>query len=224
MAQQHPSVAIPAGGVTLAADLEGPIDPHGLVIFVHGSGSSRFSGRNRAVAAKMREAGFATLLADLLTPHEDALDRMTAALRFDIPMLAERTRAMIVWAAARAPFTDLPIGLFGASTGAAAAIIAADAMPERVGAVVSRGGRIDLAGGSLAHLRAPLLMLVGARDEPVAELHERVLPQLTCEHRYTVVPDASHLFEEPGALERVAELAAAWFDEHLARKRIGGGA
>lgn len=221
MKQRSPGVTIPADGASLQGDLEGPLDARGLVIFVHGSGSSRFSARNRFVATVMREAGFATLLADLLTPTEDALDRMTAALRFDIPMLAERTRAMIEWTNTRVHLAELPIGLFGASTGAAAAIIAAAALPERVSAVVSRGGRVDLAGEALERLQAPLLMLVGELDDPVAELHERVLPQLRCEHRYTVIPNASHLFEEPGALERVAALAAAWFDEKLARKRIG---
>lgn len=218
---RSPGISIPADGATLQGDLEGPLDPRGLVIFVHGSGSSRFSARNRAVARVVREAGFATLLADLLSPSEEALDRMTSALRFDIPLLAERTRTMIGWCASRPPFAAVPIGLFGASTGAAAAIVAASTQPERVRAVVSRGGRIDLAGDHLAALDAPLLMLVGENDEPLVELHERNIPRLRCAHRYVVIPGASHLFEETGALERVASLAAGWFDEHLARKRIG---
>ena len=215
MERRSPGVTIPADGASLQGDLDGPLDPRGLVIFVHGSGSSRFSARNRYVAGVMREAGFATLLADLLTPTEDALDRMTAALRFDIPMLARRTRAMVEWTSTRTHLAEIPVGLFGASTGAAAAIIAAAALPSRVGAVVSRGGRVDLASEALADLEAPLLMLVGEHDEPVAALHERVLPHLRCEHRYTVIPNATHLFEEPGALDAVVALARDWFTDHL---------
>jgi len=208
-------VSVAAGHIVLSADLTVADTARGLVIFVHGSGSSRFSTRNRHVAGTLNAGGFSTLLADLLTPEEEAADARTAELRFDIPMLAERTVQMIDWAGSYAEVSRLPVGLFGASTGAAAAIIAAARQPQRTRAVVSRGGRVDLAGPALELLRAPLLMIVGGNDYPVMELHERVLERIASPHRYEVVPGATHLFEEAGALEVVSELAASWFERYL---------
>jgi putative phosphoribosyl transferase len=187
----------------------------GLVIFVHGSGSSRLSKRNRYVARLLDEGGFSTLLADLLTPEEETLDARTAELRFDIPMLARRTISMIDWAHAHEPTKKLPVGLFGASTGAAAAIIAAAERPEQTRAVVSRGGRGDLAGPWFERLQAPLLLIVGTLDYPVLELHEQMLPRIRAQYRYETIPGATHLFEEPGTLDAVAKLAAAWFKRYL---------
>lgn len=209
-------VSIPAGTVELSGDLTLANDARGLVIFVHGSGSSRFSSRNRHVAGMLNAGGFATLLADLLTPEEEAVDMRSAALRFDIPMLAERTVWMIDWARSQGSVNYLPVGLFGASTGAAAAIIAATQRRDETSAVVSRGGRVDLAGSALERLHAPLLMIVGGLDFPVMELHERVVSRLTCPFRYEIVQGATHLFEEPGALDAVAELATGWFERYLA--------
>lgn len=211
-------VRIPAGTVHLSGDLTLVPQSSGLVIFVHGSGSSRFSSRNRHVAQMLNTSGFCTLLADLLTSEEDAVDALTAKLRFDIPMLAERTVALIDWAGREQPVADLPIGLFGASTGAAAAIIAASERSARVSAVVSRGGRVDLAHGALRALKAPLLMIVGSNDEPLFELHREAIPQLACEYRYAIIRGASHLFEEPGKLDEVASMASEWFAQHLAAK------
>jgi putative phosphoribosyl transferase len=208
-------VSIPAGGVRLNGDLTLATSAKGLVIFVHGSGSSRLSPRNRQVAHVLNEGGFSTLLADLLTPEEEAVDRLNAELRFNIPMLAERTVLMIDWAGSDPRVRRLPVGLFGASTGAAAAIIAAADRPREVRAVVSRGGRVDLAGDALEACRAPLLMIVGSLDAPVVRLHEQTIPQLECEHRYVMIPGATHLFEEPGALRAVAHAAAVWFQQHL---------
>ncbi len=208
-------VTIPAGNIELSGDLTLARNAQGLVIFVHGSGSSRLSSRNRYVARLLNDSGFATLLADLLTPEEEAIDTRTASLRFDIPMLAERTVRMIDWAHSYEPVTYLPVGLFGASTGAAAAIIAAAQRRNETSAVVSRGGRVDLAGSWLEQLHAPLLMIVGGLDFPVAHLHEKILPRLSCQYGYDVVPGATHLFEEPGALDAVAQLAAGWFQRYL---------
>jgi len=207
-------VAIPVGSVHVRGDVTHVADPRGLVIFVHGSGSSRLSVRNRQVAHVLNEGGFVTLLADLLTAEEDALDARTGALRFDIPMLATRTVSMIDWARTY----GLPIGLFGASTGAAAAIRAACSRPDDVKAVVSRGGRVDLAGPAIDALRAPLLMIVGGEDVAVMEIERAVMPRLVCEHSEAIVPHASHLFEESGALDIVAALAAQWFQEHLSAR------
>lgn len=206
-------VRLPAGEVQLDADVMVPRDPRGLVIFVHGSGSSRFSSRNRRVAGKLNESGFATLLADLLTAEEEAVDRQTAELRFNIPLLAQRTVNMIDWAPLYAPVARLSIGLFGASTGAAAAIIAAARRPQ-IKATVSRGGRVDLAENALEQLQTPLLTIVGELDYPLIELHEKVISRLECPHRYEIVPGATHLFEEAGALERVSELAVSWFQRY----------
>jgi dienelactone hydrolase len=211
-------VAIPAGSIQVRGDVTHVADPRGLVIFVHGSGSSRSSVRNRQVAQILNRERFVTLLADLLTAQEDAVDARIGGLRFDIPMLATRTAAMIDWARS----FGLPMGLFGASTGAAAAIRAASDRPDDVGAVVSRGGRVDLAGSSIEALRAPLLMIVGSRDTAVMEIQRAVAPRLVCEHREAIVSHASHLFEEPGTLDIVAALATQWFEEHLTmRSRIG---
>ncbi|MGZ3504885.1 MAG: dienelactone hydrolase family protein [Vulcanimicrobiaceae bacterium] len=209
-------VSIACGKAQLSGDLTLVDDAKGLVVFVHGSGSSRFSTRNRYVAHAFNDGGLATLLADLLTPEEEAIDARTAALRFDIPMLAERTVQMIDWARSHESVDFLPVGLFGASTGAAAAIIAAGRRPNETSAVVSRGGRVDLAGSSLEEIRAPLLMIVGGLDSPVLDLHRSVLARLKCEYNYVVLPGATHLFEEPGALDAVADLATGWFQHHLA--------
>jgi dienelactone hydrolase len=214
---QQRAVEIPADGVRLAGDLVVPPAARGIVVFAHGSGSGRFSARNRAVAGVLVRAGLATLLMDLLTPQEEAVDLRTRHLRFDIPLLARRVIASIDWLAADATARDLPAGCFGASTGAAAALIAAAERPERVGAVVSRGGRPDLAREALGRVHAPTLLIVGGNDPDVLRLNEQALAALGGEARLEVVPGATHLFEEPGALERVAALARDWFLEHLAR-------
>jgi putative phosphoribosyl transferase len=198
---------MPAGGVTLEGDLTEGV--HGLVIFAHGSGSSRQSPRNRQVAAALNAKGFGTLLFDLLTQEEDLEDARTARLRFDIPRLAERLSAVVDWAPGR------PVGLFGTSTGAAAALVMAAARPDDVGAVVSRGGRPDLAGAELPAVRAASLLIVGGRDLEVLSLNERAAGRMTAERMIVVVPGAGHLFAEPGALDEVARLAGDWFARHL---------
>jgi len=198
----------------LPVDLALPEAPRGIVVFAHGSGSSRRSPRNRMVAEVLQEAGLATLLFDLLTPLE-ALDRANV---FDIGLLARRLLEAIGWARERADLAALPLGCFGASTGAAAALVAAAEEPE-VAAVVSRGGRPDLAGEALARVRAPTLLIVGGRDEPVLELNRAAAARLAGPRRLVIVPGATHLFEEPGALDRVAVLARDWFLEHLAAAR-----
>lgn len=210
------AVRIPAGPAMLDADLSIPEGAAGLVIFAHGSGSSRKSTRNRAVAESLHVAGLATLLLDLLTMEEEAVDRFTAEHRFDIPLLASRLVAALDWAVEAAETRALPIALFGASTGAAAALIAAAERPALVRAVVSRGGRPDLAGASLAHVRAPSLLIVGSRDEPVIELNEQAARQMTCPKEIAIVAGATHLFEEPGTLEEVQELAARFIRAHIA--------
>ncbi len=192
-----------------------PFRPRGVVVFAHGSGSSRHSPRNRQVAAALQDAGFATLLADLLTAREDAVDRVTREHRFDIPLLGGRTVDAVRWAVAQREVSGLPIGTFGASTGAAAALIAAAEEPGLVGAVVSRGGRPDLAGDVLPRVRAPTLLLVGGFDDQVIQLNRMALARLTCEKKLFIVPGATHLFEEPGTLERVSDLATAWFQRWL---------
>lgn len=210
-------VAIPLDDRILAGTLAVPPGPRGLVVFAHGSGSSRFSPRNRFVAGELRRDRLATLLMDLLTPEEEQVDLVTGRLRFDVGLLAERLVAAIDWAGTQPETAGLPVGCFGASTGAAAALVAAARRPDRVRAVVSRGGRPDLAASDLPAVRAPTLLIVGGADLPVIPLNERALPLLGGEGRLEVVPGAGHLFEEPGALEQVAELARAWFLEHLAR-------
>ena len=202
---------IHSAGVTLAGDLTLPDHAVGLVVFAHGSGSSRRSVRNRAVAEKLRERGLATLLFDLLTEQEEEEDRSTSALRFDVPLLAQRLLGAVDWALAREDIGHLPIGLFGASTGAAAALAVAALRPSKVAAVVSRGGRPDLAMSSLAGVRAPTLLIVGGFDTEVLALNEEAYERLTCHKRLFVVPGATHLFEETGALDEVSQAAGRWF-------------
>lgn len=208
-------VRIPLDGDALEADLVVPPAACGVVVFAHGSGSSRFSPRNRFVARRLQEAGFATLLADLLTRQEEAEDARTRALRFDIPLLTDRLVRAVAWVTGQPQLRGLAVGLFGASTGAAAALRVASAKPRWVAAVVSRGGRPDLAQDALPHVRAPTLLVVGGADEAVLALNVQAAGLLRCEKRIEVIPGAGHLFEEPGALERVAELAADWFRRYL---------
>jgi dienelactone hydrolase len=210
-------VLLKVGPVALQGDLSLPDDATGIVVFAHGSGSSRFSPRNRFVAQALQEAGLGTLLIDLLTADEEALDARTAHLRFDIALLAERLAGAGAWVGRNPQTAALPIGYFGASTGAAAALVAAAQYPNLVGAVVSRGGRPDLAGPALRQVRAPTLLIVGGNDGPVIEMNREALAQLEVKQKQMViVPGASHLFEEPGALEEVARLACDWFGRHLA--------
>jgi dienelactone hydrolase len=209
-------VSIPAEGVTLQGDLTVPAGARGIVVFAHGSGSSRLSPRNRMVARHLQEAGFGTLLFDLLTAREESVDNVTRALRFDIDFLAARLAAATAWLGSQGIAHDLPFGYFGASTGAAAALVAAARHPGMVTAVVSRGGRPDLAGALLRNVTAPTLLLVGGADVAVIELNQKALVQLGCEGKeLAIVPGATHLFEEPGTLERVAELAGQWFARYL---------
>lgn len=207
-------VLLPADGVALAGELSVPVSARAVVLFAHGSGSSRHSPRNRYVARVLREAGLATLLMDLLTDREEAEDAATARFRFDIALLARRLTAATDWLHRHSATAPLPVGYFGASTGAGAALTAAAERPE-VFAVVSRGGRPDLAGPALRRVKAPALLIVGGADTPVIQVNELAAAQMRTEVRLMIVPGATHLFEEPGALERVAELAARWFEEHL---------
>jgi putative phosphoribosyl transferase len=209
------SVIVRVGDVRLAGDLSVPPDACGLVVFAHGSGSGRFSSRNRAVAEFLVRAGLATLLMDLLTVEEEKEDLRTARLRFDVRPLGDRVTGTIDWLASSEDVGDLPIGCFGASTGAAAALIAAAERPRRVTAVVSRGGRPDLAGEALRRVTAPTLLIVGGLDSEVLRLNRLAQAELRVESQLVVVPGASHLFEEPGALEKVAILARDWFLAHL---------
>jgi dienelactone hydrolase len=199
----------------IQADLRVPGRPAGLIVFAHGSGSSRLSARNRAVAEFLNLQGFGTLLLDLLTAQEEAVDVRTREYRFDIARLGHRVVTAVDWAANRRDLQRLPIGCFGASTGAAAALIGAAVRPDVIRAIVSRGGRPDLAGAALADVRAPTLLIVGGSDETVIELNRQALRQLSAPARLEIVPDATHLFEEPGAMEQVMELATAWFHKHL---------
>ncbi|GGM72822.1 hydrolase [Longimycelium tulufanense] len=205
----------PLGRGQLTGDLAVPDNATGIVLFAHGSGSSRHSPRNRAVAQVLQDANIATLLLDLLTTDEEEVDARTTELRFDITLLADRLVTAIERVTESPGTKHLPLGLFGASTGAAAALVAAARRADRVSAVVSRGGRPDLAGGALVDVRAPTLLIVGANDHQVLQLNRHAAAQLTAPHQITVVPGAGHLFSEPGALERVAELATHWFREHL---------
>jgi len=207
---------VPAAGVVLDGDLSLPDNAAGVVLFAHGSGSSRHSPRNRAVAGVLNRRGMATLLVDLLTADEERIDARTGQLRFDIRLLADRLVGIIDWLGARPETAALPVGLFGASTGAAAALVAAAKRPEAVRAVVSRGGRPDLAGPALAEVKAPTLLIVGARDLHVLELNEQARNAMRAPVELRIIPGATHLFEEPGTLEQVAELAADWFGTHLA--------
>ncbi|GAA3494956.1 dienelactone hydrolase family protein [Streptomyces prasinosporus] len=209
------TVTVPSGKADLTGDLVVPAGARGVVVFAHGSGSSRLSPRNRAVAEVLRRAGFGTLLMDLLTEDEERRDSVTAEHRFDIALLARRLVGAVDWLERRPDTADLPTGLFGASTGAAAALVAAAERPRRVSAVVSRGGRPDLADAALPLVTAPVLLVVGGDDETVLDLNRRAAEALPAAHALHVVPGATHLFPEPGALERVAEAAAGWFREHL---------
>jgi putative phosphoribosyl transferase len=217
------AITIPAEGAQLAGDLTLPDAAVGLVVFAHGSGSGRHSPRNRQVAAGLAEAGMATLLMDLLTEAEEDVDLRTRELRFDIPLLADRMVSAIDRLQHDPSTGRLPVGCFGASTGAAAAVIAAARRPGRVRAVVSRGGRPDLAGEELASVGAPTLLIVGGADPVVIDLNREAQEQLRCETRLEIVEGASHLFEEPGKLERVTELARDWFLAHLAGGNGGPG-
>jgi predicted alpha/beta-hydrolase family hydrolase len=209
------TLQIPAGEVTLTGDLEIPENARGLVLFEHGSGSSRSSPRNQAVAEVLRDAGMATLLFDLLTSHEEIEDASSGHLRFDIGLLSRRLAVVTEELAGDPRSRNLGLGYFGASTGGAAALRAAAALGSTVGAVVSRGGRPDFAGEALAYVKAPTLLIVGERDEDVLRLNEHAYAQLQCEKSLAVIPHAPHLFQEPGTLEEVARLAASWFRKHL---------
>lgn len=208
-------VRILAGPVVLEGTLGIPKGAEGIVLFAHGSGSSRHSPRNRYVAQVLREGKLATLLLDLLTPEEEQVDMATRALRFNIPLLAERLVAATDWLAQYAATQQLKVGYFGASTGAAAALIAAAERPQTVAAIVSRGGRPDLAGSALPRVRAPTLLIVGGLDDVVIELNRAALAQLLVEKQLVIVPGATHLFDEPGTLEQVAHLARRWFEHYL---------
>jgi putative phosphoribosyl transferase len=209
-------VKIDTGDGAIAADLTMPTGAQGIVIFAHGSGSGRLSPRNRAVADVLAKARLATLLLDLLTEAEERIDHVTAELRFDIPFLTRRLTSSIDWASAQKEIGGLNIGLFGASTGAAAALMAAAERPQVVRAVVSRGGRPDLAESALEIVTAPTLLVVGERDREVIELNRQALDRLSTIRRLEVVPGATHLFEEPGTLDTVARLATDWFLQYLA--------
>ena len=209
-------VRIRDGDVLLAGDLHVPERAIGLVVFAHGSGSSRFSSRNRRVADALQRAACATLLMDLLTSYEEQVDTITAEYRFDIPLLGRRVIAAADWAAQERSVRDLRIGYFGASTGAAAALIAAANRSDVSASVVSRGGRPDLAGASVLHgVHAATLLIVGGADEPVIVLNEEAMAQMRAEVRLEIIPGATHLFEEPGALDEVARLASDWFTRHF---------
>jgi dienelactone hydrolase len=208
------TVRIESGRVTLDGDLSIPLNARAVVLFAHGSGSSRFSGRNKRVASLLQGCGFATLLMDLLTPNEDDSDRHSGEYRFDIGRLAERLVSAVEWLGGEPATARLPVAIFGASTGGGAALVAAAEVPERVAAVVSRGGRPDLAGAALAHVRAPTLLIVGGADEPVLELNREALAQLRAPARLEVIQGATHLFEEPGTLDEVARHAGTWIETY----------
>ena len=210
------AIRIELGSVSLEGDLHLPAAAAGLVIFAHGSGSSRFSRRNRAVAKVLEHAGFGTVLIDLLTRDEEARDERTAEYRFDIRLLGDRVIGATDWVQRRADPRHLPIASFGASTGAAAALIAAAARPSLIRAVISRGGRPDLAESALPHVQAPTLLIVGGDDTPVIEMNRAAMRQMRAPVALEIVPGATHLFEEPGTLEQVATLAAEWCRRHLA--------
>ncbi len=213
--ESGPQTAGPLRSVQLEGNLTLPEGATGIVLFAHGSGSSRFSPRNRFVARSLQEAGLGTLLIDLLNPQEEAIDVRTAELRFDIPFLARRLSEVIDWLAEEPETQNLSVGLFGASTGGGAALMAAVDRPERVKAVVSRGGRPDLAAPVLPDVKAPTLLIVGGEDTPVIAMNQEAFDQLKGEKRLWIVPGATHLFEEPGTLEQVAQLAADWFKTRL---------
>ncbi len=215
--RQTTAVRVTVGDGSLTGDLGMRLRPLGLVLFAHGSGSSRHSSRNQRVARELERRDLATLLIDLLTPQEEAVDERTAQHRFDIPLLAGRLVTIIDWLGRRHDTALLPIGLFGASTGGGAALVAAADRPDRVAAVVSRGGRPDLAGAALRHVAAPTLLVVGGLDTPVIQMNRDAMTQMHAEVRLEIVPGATHLFEEPGTLDRVADLAGDWFTRYLPR-------
>ncbi|PYQ36253.1 MAG: hydrolase [Acidobacteria bacterium] len=208
-------VHVPAGAVSLEGNLLIPSLATGVVLFAHGSGSSRFSSRNRYVAEVLREGGMGTLLLDLLTQEEELVDTRTAHLRFDIELLADRLVAAVQWLAREKATERLKVGLFGASTGAGAALVAAARLPDRISAIVSRGGRPDLAGAALPNVKAPTLLIVGGDDKPVIQMNQQAYERMTAPREIVIVPGATHLFEEPGALETVARLARDWFQRYL---------
>jgi dienelactone hydrolase len=208
-------VNIPAGSVSLEGNLLIPSQATGVVLFAHGSGSSRFSSRNRHVAQVLWEGGMGTLLLDLLTQEEELVDTRTAHLRFDIELLADRLVAAVQWLAREKATERLKVGLFGASTGAGAALVAAARVPDRISAIVSRGGRPDLAGAALPNVKAPTLLIVGGEDKPVIQMNQQAYERMTAPREIVIVPGATHLFEEPGALEAVARLARDWFQRYL---------
>ena len=209
-------VHIPAGRATLAGNLNIPVNATALALFAHGGGSSRHSPRNQFVARTLNDTGLATLLFDLLTPEEELVDTRTAELRFDIDLLAKRLVHATKWAKRQEQTRDWRIGYFGSSTGGGAALVAAAQLPDDVDAVVSRGGRPDLAGAALPRVQAPTLLIVGGQDDIVIELNEQARDQMRCEVKLEIIPGATHLFEEPGALEQVAKLASDWFLLHAA--------
>jgi putative phosphoribosyl transferase len=225
---RHPPVSdselveIPAGFVSLKGDLVIPSRAAGLVLFAHGSGSGRHSPRNQFVAGELQAAGLATLLIDLLTSEEEAADQHTGHLRFDLRLLADRLIAATRWLRMEPATRALSVGYFGASTGAGAALVAAAELPDQIGAVVSRGGRPDLAGDALSGVRAPTLLIVGGDDVTVVDLNRSAMVRMRAHTRLEIVPGASHLFEEPGALEAVARLASHWFRLHLAARQPNG--
>ena len=207
---------VDAGVIRLEGDLDLPAQAQGVVLFAHGSGSGRHSPRNRYVAQVLQQAGFATLLIDLLTAAEEAVDRQTAHLRFDIALLTKRLLGATDWLHVQTP--NLRIGYFGASTGSAAALRAAAERPDLVNAIVSRGGRPDLAGPALARIQIPTLLIVGAEDATVIEMNREAMTRLSAETKLEIIPGATHLFEEPGTLEEVARLSCHWFDRYLSPK------
>ena len=215
-------VRISAGSVSFEGNLSLPDYAIALVLFAHGSGSSRHSPRNQFVARVLNNSGLATLLFDLLTPEEEAIDARTAELRFNIKLLAERLVHATNWAKRQQQTRNLRIGYFGSSTGGAAALVAAAELAQQVGAVVSRGGRPDLAGAALPKVQAPTLLIVGGDDDIVIELNEQARDHMGCKVKLEIIPGATHLFEEPGALEQVAKLASSWLVDHLGEKQTLG--
>lgn len=213
------TIRVPAGQAVLEGTLAIPRHAEGIVLFAHGSGSSRHSPRNRYVAATLQQSALATLLLDLLTTEEEAVDLRTRHLRFDIELLAQRLVSTTDWLARESGTRHLPIGYFGASTGGGAALVAAARRPDVVRAVVSRGGRPDLAGEALPHVKAPTLLIVGGQDAPVIEMNKDAMARMSAEVRLEIVAGATHLFEEPGTLEEVARLARDWFIQHLTSAR-----
>ncbi|MGZ4823420.1 MAG: dienelactone hydrolase family protein [Terriglobales bacterium] len=212
-------VRIVVGDAVLDGDLAVPPNARGVVLFAHGSGSSRHSPRNRYVAEELRRGGIGTLLMDLLTPQEEEVDNRTAELRFDLPLLAQRLQIATECLHRREDLSKFDLGYFGASTGAAAALIAAVKLPKLVRAIVSRGGRPDLAGEALAQVQTPTLLIVGGNDGPVVGMNRDAFDRLTTEKQLEIIPGATHLFEEPGALEQVAQLARSWFARYLGTAR-----